>query len=89
MTMTWGEVAAVVFRRPESWARTNLPPGFPPPDPILNLVAGEAVETWVRQRFGLAIRQQAPDHDAEATLLARARDPHAQHRRPISRRPAA
>lgn len=89
MTMTWGEVAAVVFRRPESWVRTHLPADFPRPHQALDLFAREAVEQWVRRSFGLALPTSATDDVTEATLIARARDPNAKHRRALPRRSAA
>jgi len=89
MTMTWGEVAAVVFRRPEPWVRQHLPNDFPPADSSLDLFSREAVEAWVRRRWGLALAEAATDGAGEAELLARARNPNAQHRRPSPRRPAA
>ena len=58
--MTWGEVAATVFRRSESWMRNHLPEDFPRPDPVLGVFSTEAVRSWVRRRFGLAVIADNP-----------------------------
>lgn len=72
-TMTWAEVSAAVFRASEVWVRTHLPPDFPRPDPVLDVFATEAVQAWVRRRFGLATTRADPA-DEEAILIDRARN---------------
>ena len=72
LTMTWAEVAATVFRSSESWLRDHITEyvGFPMPDRSLDVFSREAVEAWVRARFGLAPAMQV-DHAAEGILLGR------------------
>lgn len=84
LTMTWAEVASTVFRSSESWLRDHIGEyvGFPRPDRSLDVFSREAVETWVRARFGLLPSTNA-DRAAEAILFDRidAKSP-----RPLSRR---
>jgi hypothetical protein len=72
-TMTWGEVSAAVFRASEVWVRGHLPTDFPRPDPVLDVFATEAVQAWVRRRFGL-VTTGADPADEEAILIQRARN---------------
>jgi hypothetical protein len=70
--MTWTECAAFAMRKSESWLRDHINElvDFPRPDPLLNVFATEAVETWVRRRFGLASAKDTAK-DVEASLLGR------------------
>jgi hypothetical protein len=43
LTMTWSEVADVVFRQSESWLRDHMPGDFPRADPTYDVFATEAV----------------------------------------------
>ncbi len=90
MTMTWADVAFAVFRVSESWLRDHLSefPDFPKADTRLDVFATEAVEQWVRRRFGL-VQPDITPQDAEQILIDRATASHAQHPRPVSRRSAA
>jgi hypothetical protein len=87
LTMTWAEVAGVVFRSSESWLRDHIGEyaGFPQPDRSLDVFAREAVETWVRARFGLAAAEPAAQ-SGEALLLSRI---NARTSGPLPRRPTA
>ena len=85
-TMTWSEAAAFAFRRSESWLRDHIPADFPRPDPTYGVFATEAVERWVRIRFGLAGPTPSLE-DARDTLrarLAHGQDPSALPSRPAT-----
>lgn len=86
MTMTWAEVAAVVFRRPESWLRDHMPADFPPADPSYDVFATEAVQAWVRRRFDLA-SADGGQKDAEDRLLGKLG--HGERQGPLPGRTAA
>ena len=70
--MTWAEAADYACRRSESWLRSHINEldGFPRPDPFLNVFATEAVQFWVRQRFGL-IRPDDSLEDARSIVMSR------------------
>lgn len=92
MTMTWTEVAIVLFRIDpergrEAWLRDHIAgyPDFPRPDPAIDTFATETARAWVRRRFGLAGASLAPE-DTGNPLMGAA---HAREWRPVSRRPAA
>ena len=84
--MTWSEVAAVVFRHPESWLRDHLPTTFPKPHPAYDTFATEAVLAWVRQEWGLATGYGS-QKDAEARLLGKLG--HGERQGSVSRRSVA
>lgn len=71
LTLTWAE-AAGELRATERWLRDHIAdlPGFPVPDPLLDVFAREAIEQWVRRRFGL-VTESATVADNEAILLGR------------------
>ena len=85
-TMTWLEAAAFAFRRSKSWLRDHRPNDFPAPDPIYGLFATEAVEAWVRRRYGLVNHGGDPD-DAERRLLGKLGD--GERQGPLPRCPAS
>lgn len=68
LTMTWSEVADGVFYRTENWLRSNLPSDFPRPDPTYDLFAREAVETWVRRRYGIASVNEGVEDGADRLI---------------------
>lgn len=70
LTMSWSEVADAVFRRSESWLRSNLPADFPRADATYDLFAREAVEAWVRKRWGIASPTEGAD-DVTDRLIAK------------------
>lgn len=86
--MTWAECADYATRRSESWLRDHINEldGFPRPDPALNVFSTEAVEIWVRRRFGLVI-DHGTKKDVEAELLGKLRG--GKREDPISRRAAS
>lgn len=86
MTMTWAEVASVVFRHSESWLRDHLPTSFPKPHPSYDTFATEAVLAWVRAEWGL-VSDGAEKNDAEQRLLGKLG--HGERQGPVSRRAAA
>lgn len=70
-TMTWAEAADYACRKSESWLRSHINElDFPRPDPVLNIFAKEAVELWVRRRFGI-IRPDDSIEQTEAILIDR------------------
>jgi hypothetical protein len=82
------ECAAYAMRRSESWLRdhTDELDGFPRPDGKLGVFSTEAVEVWVRRRFGLA-SNNGTAKDVEAELLGKLRGGKPQD--PIPRRAAS
>lgn len=70
-TMTWAEAADYACRRSESWLRSHINElDFPRPDPVLNIFAKEAVDSWVRRRFEI-IRPDATVEETKAILMGR------------------
>ena len=82
LTMTFVEVAEVVFRRGESWLREHIGdyPTFPTPDPGTGLYLAEQVNDWLRARYGIV-----PSSSAGLTDLAMERAKHGARPRAISR----
>jgi hypothetical protein len=81
--MTPAEVAQRVFRASEAWFRAHVPDDFP--RPVDGLYATEAVETWHRQRHGLADGPATPK-DATKKLMGRL---HGTRARAVSGSPSA
>ena len=82
LTMTFVEVAEVVFRKGDSWLRAHIHeyPNFPKPDPETGLFLAEQVNEWLRARYGIM-----PSSPAGMTDLAMERAKHGARPRAISR----